>query len=58
MNRHTESAATADRMSFWLVLMSVSVVLWIAFAKLVVQPIIESAYRGESLSIFNHVIEG
>ena len=34
---------------FLLVLMCVSAGLWIAFAKLVVPPIIESAYRGESL---------
>ena len=33
---------------FLLVLMCVSAGLWIAFAKLVVPPIIESAYRGES----------
>ena len=42
---------------FLLVLMCVSAGLWIAFAKLVVPPIIESAYRGESLSFLNSMIK-
>ena len=46
------------RIRFLLVLMCVSAGLWIAFAKLVVPPIIESAYRGESLSLLNSIIEG
>src|SRR5262245_5236762 len=58
MNRHSDPATRADRISLWLVLMCVSVGLWIAFAKLVMPPIIESAYRGESLSLFNSIIEG
>jgi len=32
--------------------------LWIAFAKLVVPPLIERSYRGESLSILNRMIRG
>jgi predicted DCC family thiol-disulfide oxidoreductase YuxK len=39
-------------------LMCVSVGLWIVFAKLIVPPIIESAYRGESFSFFNSIIQG
>jgi hypothetical protein len=58
MNRHSDLAARADRIRFWLVLMFVSAVLWIAFAKLVVPAIIESAYRGESLPLLNDMIEG
>jgi len=45
------------RIRFLLVLICVSAGLWIAFAKLVVPPIIESAYRGESLSILNNMIK-
>ena len=44
------------RIRFLLVLMCVSAGLWIAFAKLVVPPIIESAYRGESLPFLNNMI--
>jgi hypothetical protein len=47
MNQLSDLAASAERIPFWLVLMGVSAVLWIAFAKLVVPPIIESAYCGE-----------
>ena len=43
---------------FLLVLMCVSAGLWIAFAKLVVPSIIESAYRGESLPFLNNMIKG
>ena len=32
--------------------------LWIVFFKWVVPPIIESAYRGESLSFLNNIIRG
>jgi hypothetical protein len=32
--------------------------LWIAFAKLVVPPVIESAYRGESFPILNSLMTG
>jgi predicted DCC family thiol-disulfide oxidoreductase YuxK len=41
-----------------LVLMLLSLGLWIVFAKLVVPPVIESAYRGESWSFFNYMISG
>src|SRR5215467_1908575 len=58
MNRHSDPAKRASRISLWFVLMCVSVGLWIAFAKLIVPPIIESACRGESLSLFNSIIEG
>jgi predicted DCC family thiol-disulfide oxidoreductase YuxK len=37
--------------------MCISAVLWIAFAKLVVPPLIERAYRGESLLLFNNMIQ-
>ena len=43
---------------FLLVLMCISAGLWIAFAKLVVPPIIESVYRGESLPFLNNMIKG
>src|SRR5262245_8618973 len=58
MNRHGDLAAKADRIPFWLVLMFVSAVLWIAFAKLIVPPIIEGVYRGESLQFLNGLITG
>jgi hypothetical protein len=35
-----------------------SALLWIVLAKLVVPPLIERAYRGESLTIFNNMISG
>jgi predicted DCC family thiol-disulfide oxidoreductase YuxK len=38
--------------------MCASLALWIAFAKWVVPPLIESAYRGESLPVFNGLIIG
>ena len=46
------------RVRLLLVLMCVSAVLWIAFAKLVVPPLIERAYRGESLPLLNSMIKG
>jgi predicted DCC family thiol-disulfide oxidoreductase YuxK len=46
------------RIRLLLILMCVSAVLWIAFAKLVVPPLIESAYRGESLPFLNGMIKG
>src|SRR5882724_3472740 len=46
------------RVRLLLLLMSVSVVLWIAFGKLIVPPLIESAYHGKSLPVFNGVIQG
>jgi hypothetical protein len=41
-----------------LCLMLVSTAIWIAFAKLVVPPIIESAYHGKSWPLFNDMIKG
>jgi predicted DCC family thiol-disulfide oxidoreductase YuxK len=58
MNLHNDLVVRAGRIRFLLVLMCISPVLWIAFAKLVVPPLIESAYRGESLPIFNGMIQG
>jgi predicted DCC family thiol-disulfide oxidoreductase YuxK len=45
------------RIRFLLILLCVLAGLWIAFAKLVVPPIIESAYRGESLPFLNSIIK-
>jgi predicted DCC family thiol-disulfide oxidoreductase YuxK len=58
MNQHSDLAVGTGRIRFLIILMCISVGLWIAFAKLVVPPIIESAYRGESLSFLNRIIEG
>jgi predicted DCC family thiol-disulfide oxidoreductase YuxK len=41
-----------------LVLMCVSAGLWIVFARLVMPPLIESAYHGQSLPFLNRIIEG
>jgi len=46
------------RFRLLLFLMVVSTAMWIAFAKLVVPPIIASAYRGESLPFLNNMIKG
>jgi hypothetical protein len=46
------------RIRLLLLLMCASLVLWIAFAQLVVPPIIESVYRGESLPLLNSLIKG
>src|SRR6266508_3306102 len=46
------------RIRLLLLLMCVSVGLWIVFAKLVVPPIIRTAYYGESLSFLNSMIQG
>src|SRR5438270_2777004 len=40
-----------------LVIMGLSLV-WVMFAKLIVPPVIESAYRGESWPFLNRVIHG
>src|SRR5262245_3241008 len=45
------------RIRFLLALMCVSAGLWFAFAKLVVPPLIESAYRGENLPLLNNMIK-
>ena len=47
-----------DRMRFPLLVCGVVAGLWLAFALVVVPPIIESAYRGESLPVLNGMIQG
>ncbi len=56
MNQDNDWVMRMGRIRFLLLLICVSVALWIAFAKLVVPSIIESAYRGESLAVFNRMI--
>jgi predicted DCC family thiol-disulfide oxidoreductase YuxK len=46
------------RNHFLLILTCVLLGLWIAFAKLVMPPVIESAYRGESLPVLNSLMAG
>ncbi len=46
------------RVRLLLVLMLLSLGLWIVFAQLLVPPVIESAYRGESWSFLNRMILG
>ena len=46
------------RVRLLLLLMLLSLGLWLVFAKLVVPPVIESAYRGESWSFLNRQISG
>jgi hypothetical protein len=46
------------RIALLLTLMVISLGLWIICAKLVVPPVIESAYRGESWSFLNRMIRG
>jgi predicted DCC family thiol-disulfide oxidoreductase YuxK len=46
------------RTRFILVLMCLSIGAWVAFAKVAVPLVIESAYRGESLPILNGMIKG
>jgi hypothetical protein len=49
---------SVGRIRLLLLLMCVSVVLWITFGKLIVPSLIENAYRGESLPVFNGLIQG
>src|SRR5262245_9567300 len=58
MNQLNNLIMRMGRIRFLLILMCVSAGLWIAFAKLVVPPIIESVYRGESLPLLNSLIKG
>src|SRR5215510_16410536 len=58
MNHSRNFVMRAGRVRLLLVLMLLSLGLWIVFAKLVVPPLIESAYRGESWSFFNRIISG
>src|SRR5262245_5597263 len=48
----------SHRIRLVLVFCLASALLWIVFAKLAVPPLIQSAYRGESLPIFNSMIKG
>src|SRR5437016_13046206 len=56
-NRNNNDFMTAYHIRLLLVLMGLSLV-WIMFAKLIVAPVIESAYPGESLSFLNRIIHG
>lgn len=58
MNHHSGLLMALGRIRSLLVLMGLLLGLWIAFATLVVPPVIESAYRGESLAFLNKIIEG
>src|SRR5262245_6637352 len=51
-------ARMINRRYFWPVVCGVGAATWLAFANLVVPPIIEDAYRGESLSFLNGLIQG
>ena len=57
MNRNNNRFITAGHIRLLLVLMGLSLV-WIVFAKLIVPPVIESAYRGESWPFLNRMILG
>src|SRR2546421_8439699 len=56
-NRNNNGFMMAYHIRLLLVLMGLSLV-WMAFAKLIVPPVIESAYRGESWSFLNRMILG
>ena len=56
MKQDNDFGLWMSRIRLLLLLMCISAVLWIAFAKLVVPPLIESAYRGESLPLLNNII--
>src|SRR5262245_49979098 len=58
MNPDNELLFGTRRVRTLLILMCVLLALWMAFAKLVVPPVIESAYRGESLPVLNSLIKG
>ena len=57
VNRSSNRFVNAPQVRLLLFLMGLLLV-WIGFAKLVVPPIIESAYRGESWPFLNHMIRG
>jgi len=60
-NRIEQPDATVfglGRTQLFLTLCLVSLGLWIAFAKLAVPPLIQSAYRGQSFPLLNGIIEG
>ena len=58
LNHCRNVVVRVGRVRLLLILMLLSLGLWIVFAKLVVPPIIESAYRGESWSFLNRMISG
>ena len=58
-HRWRRRMAQGNRLSFWLVGGFISLAfLWFILSNFVVPPIIESAYRGESLPILNDIISG
>jgi len=57
MNCNNNRFMTANHIRLLLVLMGLSLA-WIVFAKLIVPPVIESAYRGESWPFLNRMILG
>src|SRR5262245_16580109 len=58
MNPDNELLFGTRRVRTLLILMCVLLALWMAFANLVVPPVIESVYRGESLPVLNSLIKG
>ena len=55
----TVAMTRANRISIQLVLLIVSVAsVWIIFSRFAVYPLIERAYHGETLAIFNNIISG
>src|SRR5207247_3534540 len=57
VNRNNNRFMTAGHIRLLLVLMGL-LLMWIMFAKLIVPPVIESAYRGESWPFLNRMILG
>jgi len=57
VNRNNNRFIAAAHIRLLVVLMGLSLV-WIVFAKLIVPPVIESAYRGESWPFLNRMILG
>src|SRR5215472_2914717 len=58
MSQDLDSFSAINRIRVLLIIFGVILGLWIGFAKLVVPPVIESAYRGESLPVLNSLIKG
>jgi len=58
MNRGLDSFSAINRIRVLLIIFGAILGLWIGFAKLVAPPVIESAYRGESLPVLNSLIRG
>jgi hypothetical protein len=55
---HEESVFGLSRTQLLVVSALLSIGLWMAFAKLAVPPVIQSAYQGTSYGILNRVIQG